>query len=432
MTIQQSCFQEPERQVPIVEETDVIVCGAGPAGVAAAIAAARAGARTRLIEVHGCLGGTWTAGQLAWIWDIDKPGLAREITNELKRRDARIGTNMGHYTYDIEALKLLLDEMCLAAGVQVRLFTRVVAAVCDEERRLHTIITESKSGREAWRARAFIDATGDGDLAALAGCKYDVGHPQTGQTQPMTYMALINVAHATDLHDYISFWQGNEIHLPAVGRFMGELHRAGLEPSYGHPTLFQVHGNLLALMINHQYGVSALDAEQLSRATLSGRAEVNRVVAGLRALGGAWEGTHLVATCEQIGIREGRRIHGRYLVTVDDLVRGARQPDAVCRVTFNVDIHSLDPDKGKSLSNGGVKAVPYDIPMRALIARDVDGLLMAGRCISGDFFAHASYRVTGNAVPMGQAAGVAAALSARSSRLPHEVPWEELRPILSQ
>jgi hypothetical protein len=110
----------------------------GPAGVAAAIAAARAGARTRLIEIHGCLGGTWTAGQLAWIWDIDKPGLARELTDELERRDARISADPGHYTYDIEALKLLLEELCLAAGVQVRFFTRVVAAVCDDDRRLRT------------------------------------------------------------------------------------------------------------------------------------------------------------------------------------------------------------------------------------------------------------------------------------------------------
>ena len=108
---------------------------------------------------------------------------------------------------------------------------------------------------------------------------------------------------------------------------------------------------------------------------------------------------------EQIGIREGRRIKGRYTITSDDLITGAKFEDAVCRVNFNVDIHSLDGEWDKSWSDAGVKVKPYDIPLRSLIAKDVDGLMMAGRCISGDFFAHASYRVTGNAVAMGEAAG---------------------------
>jgi hypothetical protein len=373
---------------------------------------------------------------------MDKPGLNREITEALTRRGARVGSHPGHYTYDIEAMKLLLEELCLEAGVRARLFTRVVAAACSHDRRLETVVTESKSGREAWRARAFVDATGDGDLAALAGCGFDLGHPgpghpgpgypETGQTQPMTFMALVCVRRAEDLAPYISFWQGNEIHLPAVERFMGEIRRAGLEPSYGHPTLFQVHGNLLALMVNHAYGVSALDAGQVTAATLAGRREVNAIAAGLGRLGGPWEDLHLAATSEQIGVREARRIHGRYCVTKEDLLRGARHPDAVCRVTFNVDIHALDPAQGRSLSDGGVKALPYDIPMRALIAREVDGLLLAGRCISGDFYAHASYRVTGNAVATGQAAGTAAALAALTHRLPHALPWEEISLGLEQ
>jgi hypothetical protein len=424
----QAILHEQARDVPVAEESDVIVCGAGPAGVAAAIASARTGARTRLIEVHGCLGGTWTAGQLAWIWDIEKPGLAREITDALTHRGARVGTNMHHYTYDIEAMKLLLEEMCAEAGVNVRLFTRVVAAARDEHNRLSHVVTESKSGREAWHAKSFVDATGDGDLAALAGCGFDLGHPETGQTQPMTYMALISVRCAEDLQEFISFWAGCEHHDPRI--FMRELRRAGMEPSYGQPTLFQVHDNLLALMINHEYGVSALDANQITQATLRGRYEVHRIVAGLRALGDAWDGVQTVATCEQIGVREGRRIHGRYHVTREDLLRGARHIDAVSRVTFGVDVHALDPAKDRGLSNMSVVAQPYDIPLRALIAADVDGLLMAGRCISGDFFAHASYRVTGNAVALGEAAGTVAALGACSARLPHQVTWAEAQQAL--
>lgn len=142
----------------------------------------------------------------------------------------------------------------------------------------------------------------------------------------------------------------------------------------------------------------------------------------------------IAATPEQIGIRDGRRIRGRYVVSKDDLVSGATQNDAVVRATFAVDIHALTPEENKKggYSNGGVKMKPYDIPLRALIARDVDGLMMAGRCISGDFIAHASYRVTGNAVAMGEAAGAVAALAAKSKRPPHEVPWSEAVPLIAK
>ena len=164
------------------------------------------------------------------------------------------------------------------------------------------------------------------------------------------------------------------------------------------------------------------------------RAEVLHTVDALRALGGPWTGMQVVATAEQIGIREGRRIHGRYLVSRDDLISGARHPDAVARVTFNVDIHAPDRKKNEAetISHGGFKMKPYDIPLRALIAKDLDGLMMAGRCISGDFIAHASYRVTGNAVAMGEAAGAVAALAARTGRLPHEIAWPEAAKLLGK
>ena len=127
------------------------------------------------------------------------------------------------------------------------------------------------------------------------------------------------------------------------------------------------------------------------------------------------------------GVRDGRRIAGRYTVNKDDLINGARYEDAVTRPTFPVDIHAISAEHNKTAaySNAGVKVKPYDIPLRALIAKDVDGLMMAGRCISGDFIAHASYRVTGNSVAMGEAAGAVAALAATSKRLPHEVQWSE-------
>ena len=133
-----------------------------------------------------------------------------------------------------------------------------------------------------------------------------------------------------------------------------------------------------------------------------------------------------MATSPQIGVREGRRITGRYTITTDDLLRGARFDDAICRVTFRIDVHSSDKTYRGTSKPDGLEAKPYDIPLRSLIAKDVDGLLMAGRCISGDFYAHGSYRVTGNAVPMGEAAGKVAAIAALSNRLPNEIEISEI------
>jgi hypothetical protein len=151
---------------------------------------------------------------------------------------------------------------------------------------------------------------------------------------------------------------------------------------------------------------------------------LHEIVRALKSLGGVWKNLHLASTAEQIGIREGRRIHGLYTVSTEDVIGGARHADAVCRCHFSVDIHSTDPTQNKAIAKHHYKALPYDIPLRALIARDVKYLLMAGRCISGSFEAHASYRVTGNAVALGQGAGVAAALSAQHQIPPQDLPWE--------
>ena len=177
------------------------------------------------------------------------------------------------------------------------------------------------------------------------------------------------------------------------------------------------------MMANHQYGVSAMDANQISKATIEARAELYQMVNGLRGLGGIWRNMRLVVTGSQIGMREGRRIHGHYQLTKEDLIEGSQFEDAVCRVNFPVDVHSLEKTDGGGYGRHGIKSKPYDIPLKSLIAKDVDGLMMAGRCISGDFFAHASYRVTGNAVAMGEAAGQVGAKAALDNTLPQKIKY---------
>ncbi len=416
-------FVEPARTLPVQRDADVIVCGAGPAGVTAAITAARLGARVRLFEAHGSLGGVWTSSLLGYLLDFDKPGFNVELVRHLRQRGAIRGEGMNGLTYHPEEMKLILEELCTRTNVHLQLHSRVTAAY-REGNRLSTIITESKSGREAWQAPIFIDTTGDGDLGAQAGCEFEIGRDQACPCQPMTMYALLVVRNLAEIAPYLHGVGNDGQHVgPKV--FQELLKSAGVQPSYGKASLFPISGQLVLLMANHEYGINATNAAQVTTATLHARAELHQIVKALAKLGGPWQGTEIVATPEQIGIRDGRRIRGRYIMTADDLIRGATQDDAVVRAKFPVDIHALtlEENRKSAYSNAGVKAKPYDIPIRALIARDVDGLLMAGRCISGDFISHASYRVTGNAVAMGEAAGTVAALAAETKQLPQNIPW---------
>lgn len=423
---------EAAREVPLTADADVIVCGGGPAGVTAAIVAARAGAKVRLFEAHGALGGVWTNSLLGYLLDFDKPGFNQELVRRLRERDAINGEGMNGLSYQPEEMKVLLEELCADAGVKVQLHTRVAAAQ-REERTLRTILTESKSGRQAWQAPVFIDTTGDGDVGALAGCEFEIGKDAACPCQPMTMYALLVVKEISALEGLIHGVGNNGQHVGPKA-FREELGRAGVTPSYGGACVFPIHGNLVLLMANHEYGINATDAAQVTEATFRARGEVHRIVRALRKLGGPWDDVQIVATPEQIGIRDGRRIKGRYFLTKEDLVTGGRQDDAVARATFPVDIHALTAEDNKQAAyhSAGVRTRPYDIPLRALIARDVDGLMMAGRCISGDFIAHASYRVTGNAVAMGEAAGATAALAASRATPPHHVPWSEVRTLLAK
>jgi len=413
-------IRECARDTPVTGSSDVLIAGAGPAGVVAALAAARSGASVRLIDVAGCLGGVWTAGLLCWIIDAQgKGGIVAELGDRLDARGARSFRKPGgrSYAYDPETMKLLLEELCSAAGVQVQLHTRVVAAAVDEQRRLRHVITESVSGRQAWAARVFIDCSGNGDLAQRAGCGFDLGRAEDGGVQPMSFPALVAGIRFADVEPFVG---GNG---PESKRRFGDLCRSlGVAPSYPDPMLCRIHDDLFGLICDHQFGVPAEDAAAVSAASMGGRREVHALVDALRASGGAWRDLRVVATSEHIGVRESRRIHGRAAITIDELCAGTHPADSIATCRFGLDVHCVRPDPVKVADHPSLRTQPFGLPLRALIARDVDGLLMAGRCISGDFLAHSSYRVTGDAAAMGQAAGLCAALAAGDAASPHEVP----------
>ncbi|WP_020530359.1 FAD-dependent oxidoreductase [Flexithrix dorotheae] len=421
----ENSLTEKTREIPVVGNYDVIICGAGPAGVTAAIEAGRTGAKTLLLEVHGCLGGVWTAGLLTWILDNkNKSGIMEEIITSLKQMQAVSDIPTGSsISFDAELMKVLLEQMCLEARVDVQYFTRAVATSIDSKNRITHVITESKSGREAWGGKVFIDASGDGDLAALSGCSFDLGN-EKGEMQPFSLLAMVGGVRVDEIKEFVR-WEGDSGQ-QSKSRLVEQIVKAGILPSYTKPGLYPVRDDLFMFMGNHEYGYSSLNAKEISKATLHARAELHSIINGLQSLGGPWKSLKLISTAEQIGVREGRRIHGLYQVTQKDLISGIRHNDAVCRVNFGVDVHSVKKEGEKKGSyNQGIKSKPYDIPLRALIAKDVNGLMMAGRCISGDFIAHSSYRVTGNSVPMGQAAGKVAAMAALENKLPQDIKWQE-------
>lgn len=396
-------IREPASDIPIYATVDVVVVGGGPAGVGAALAAARAGMDTLLVERYGCLGGIWTAGLLNPYFDgANKGGIATEIIDRLHQHagaDAvrdwhpdRFVANVFHY----ETMKYVLDRMADEAGVRPLLYTHAVGAITDAGR-VHGVIIENKSGRSAVLASVVIDCTGDGDVAYHAGADYEIGRPVDGLMQPMTLQFKVRgYSWPPKAYDVLMRYNRPEdlAEIPFTS--------FAAVPVPGEP-------ESAAIMWTHMHRVDGTNADDLTRAVIEGRRQAQQAIRMFDAARAEFGDGQLVETAMQVGVRETRRVLGEYYLELDDLVNGRGFDDGICRVTFNVDIHVPD---GTNLEATPVK--PYEIPYRCLVPRGLDQLLVAGRCISGSHEAHGSYRVTGNCVAMGQAAGLAAAEAVRN------------------
>lgn len=374
---------------------DIIVSGGGSAGYAVALAAARHQKKVLVIEQFGALGGCLTNSLVGYMMDVaNKPGLVAELS----KFSTNTNGDKNNFTFDIERLKDYMEQSLLCEHVEIMYYTKVVG-VRVQGGNIKSLSVSRKDGQQELFAKVYVDCTGDGDVAYLAGCSFATGS-EDGFCQPISCFSLIGGIALSDVYEFTanSFVDGGKID-GARKKLLNEMKKGGFEASYKLPTLHHIKNNIFLLAVDHQF-LNGQNPDDLTKAMITGRHEMLQCIDALQSLGGVWKDMMLLQSPTYPGVRESRRIKGLYTVTKEDLVSGRKHADRMCTVAFNVDIHDQN-----GFTSGGVCAKEYDIPLRAMKSAEIENLYMAGRCISGDFYAHASYRVTGNTFAMGESLG---------------------------
>jgi len=415
-------IQEAARRTPVAANVDVLVVGGGPTGVGAALAAAGEGAKTLVLERHGMLGGMWTAGLLNPLFESRKGWLVEQLVHRLQQANAW-RDDASFPVFDTEMMKYVLEEELAETNADFWYHVQATDPVIDGAR-VRGVIIEGKSGREAVLAKVIVDCTGDGDIAARAGVPFQRGRAFDGLTQPMTLMFEVSNAEqlGVDTKNILDILNAaiTDNNLPVQLPY-------GKKPR-GTPYSIPVpERGVSAIQATHVYRYDATDTRDVTRATVEARKQVHEIFfKAMRKIPGL-EHVRLSQTAPSIGIRESRHFEGRYTLNADDVMAGRRFDDAVTSCAFGCDIHEIYPDDPHAHR---IPAKPFEIPYRCLLPKSVCGLLFAGRCISGTHEAHASYRVTGTCMAMGQAAGLAAAVAVRSGTTPDQIDGRQLRSAL--
>lgn len=432
---------------------DVAVIGGGPAGVCAAIAAARTGAHTLLVEEGGCLGGMATKGLVGpFMTSYDKSGknqIIKGLFDEIVRRLVKIGGAihpsfcragssftawhfLGHdhvTPFDPEQLKFVLDQMCAEAGVDVLLHT-VFTGLAMDGNRIAGVHLYNKSGAREIGATVFVDATGDGDVAFRAGVPFEQGDPERqGAMQPATLFFRIAGLKESDLEADLKS-HGHD-HTGTVRNFSWYVDAAKAAGEWDlprpHINIYrQVRDDEWFVNVSRLNGVDGTDAVSLSRAEADGRRQVQMIMNVFRKYFPGGENVRLLSTASTVGIRETRHICGEYRITTDDIVHGRVPPDSIACCAYAMDVHGGN-GADKTLMLAIQEGEYYGIPYRSLVPLKIDNLLVAGRCICGSSLASGSFRVMPPAMATGEAAGTAAALCVKAEVAPRELNVSSLR-----
>ena len=418
------------REIPVYKRFDVIVCGAGPAGICAAVAAARQGAKVALLERYGVPGGNLTCGHVGPILGMVGKGTMRdELMALLEVPDNDMIGRVG-VAHDMQRAKTVLTEFIHHENIEVYLQTMAADALV-EDHRVTGVVISTKEGLLALEGKVVVDATGDGDVAAFAGCQIEKGR-EDGLMQPVTLeFTLDNV---DEDRGVICIGDVDDVEFNGQ-RFLDyckQCAQKGMLPEHLaavrlHPT---VHKGERQVNTTQANGVDSTKIEDLYPAELALRGQIDTLIRFFRENLPGYENCKYIASGTTTGVRESRRVVGEYLITAEELAAGKRFDDVVVhRAEFIVDIHN--PAGAGQAEEKIQYVVPYDLPYGCFVPKGVDGLMTAGRCISGTHRAHASYRVMSICIAMGQAVGVAAALCARQGCQPRELDVKALQKELA-
>ncbi len=378
-------------RISFQREADVVVVGGGPAGFSSAVASARQGAKTILVERFGFLGGAGTVmGVSLYMHQKVVGGIYEEVRRRLEERGGLKGNG-----YDPQIMKSVLYEMAKEAGVSILFNSWALGVLMEKERIESVLVYHNELGWGLIKGKVIIDATGDGDVAVMAGAPYAIADEES--IMPLTLC-------------YVLWWQDS---WPPLWRNYGAVWRIDPKRVFANQTRIKSF---------------PLNPFALSEAEMEGREEMEEQIEELRAKGyqvrPLFSGPH-------IGIRESRRIIGQYILQEEDLLEGRMFKDRIALCDYPIDIHYQKPAKEMTAITGRFEKVPvYSIPYRCLLPLGVENLLVAGRCISASREALGSLRIQPTSMAIGFAAGTAGALAIKEGVPPSKIDVKKLQELL--